>query len=178
MNLDAITVEGAPQASPLVAGPTTAAITRAELDREQVRRISDIGNLPGAGVGFNRNTGSINIRGLEGARVLTTIDGIRQTFVTDSRIDRGAAAAFDFNAPGGLDLLRGTGGGATPGSGAPGGARALRTPDPEDLARNATSRRRRSRALKPTCTGASPKTGWRAAPFPGCPASTRRMTLA
>lgn len=136
VSLDTISVQGAPVADVLTIGPTTTTITRQELDQAQVDSIAGIGNRLEAGIGFNRNNGSINIRGLEGARVLTTVDGIRQTYITDSRVDRGSTAAFDFNALNNLDLLRGNSGGATLGSGSLGGALAVRTLDPKDLIRN------------------------------------------
>jgi hemoglobin/transferrin/lactoferrin receptor protein len=111
-------------------------VTRQELDRQQVQSLSDLSNRVEAGITFNRTTNSLNIRGLDGARVLTTIDGIRQPFLIDTRINRGAQNAFDFDSLSTLDLLRGGGGGATLGSGALGGALAVRTLDPEDLIRN------------------------------------------
>lgn len=134
LQLDAIVVQGeGGAAAPLLAGPTTTTTTRQELDRNQIQSITDLSNRLEAGIGFNRNNGSINIRGLEGPRVLTTIDGIRQTFVTDNRIDRGTTNAFDFDALSTLDLLRGGSGASTLGSGALGGVLAVRTLDPKDL---------------------------------------------
>ncbi len=138
--LDPITVEGAAEAGgALVAGPTTTRTTRAELDREQVQSLTDLSNRVEAGITFNRQTNSLNIRGLDGARVLTTIDGIRQPFLVDTRINRGAQNAFDFDSLSTLDLLRGGSGASTLGAGALGGALAVRTLDPEDLIRNGKS---------------------------------------
>jgi hemoglobin/transferrin/lactoferrin receptor protein len=132
--LDAIVVQGeAAVAAPLLQGPTTTTTTRAELDRQQIQSITDLSNRVEAGISFNRANGSVNIRGLDGARVLTTVDGIRQTFVTDNRLDKGTTTAFDFDALSTLDLLRGNSGGATLGGGALGGALAVRTLDPKDL---------------------------------------------
>lgn len=136
--LDTIVVEGqgAPAAAPLVDGPTTTTTTRSELDRQQVQDLSDFANRVEAGIGFNRGTNSINIRGLEGTRVLTTIDGIRIPYLQDAtRGATGGGNAFDFDALSTLDLLRGNSGGATLGSGALGGVLALRTLDPKDLIR-------------------------------------------
>lgn len=135
--LDQITVqgEGVPGGA-LVSGPTTTRVTRQELDREQVQSLSELSNRVEAGITFNRQTNSLNIRGLDGARVLTTIDGIRQPFLIDTRINRGAQNAFDFDSLSTLDLLRGGSGASTLGSGALGGALAVRTLDPEDLIRN------------------------------------------
>ncbi len=134
LTLDAIVVQGEAQApAPLLVGPTTTTVTRQELDRAQVQSITDLSNRLEAGISFNRNTNSINIRGLDGPRVLTTIDGIRLPFLTDTRIDRSSTNAFDFDSLSTLDLLRGGSGAAVLGSGALGGVLAVRTLDPEDL---------------------------------------------
>lgn len=134
--LDTITVQGESIAgAPLVTGPTTTRTTREELDRQQIQSISDLANRYEAGISFNRNNNSVNIRGLDGPRVLTTIDGIRQSFLIDSRIDRSSTNAFDFDALSTLDLLRGGSGGSVAGSGALGGVLAVRTLDPKDLLR-------------------------------------------
>lgn len=135
--LDQITVQGEGQpGGALLNGPTTTRVTREELDREQVQSLTELSNRVEAGVTFNRQTNSLNIRGLDGARVLTTIDGIRQPFLVDTRISRSAQNAFDFDSLSTLDLLRGGSGGATLGGGALGGALAVRTLDPEDLLRD------------------------------------------
>jgi len=138
VTLDQITVQGESTAgSALVEGPTTTRTTRAELDRQQVQSLTDLSKRVEAGITFNRQTNSLNIRGLDGARVLTTIDGIRQPFLTDTRTNgRGIGPAFDFDTLSTLDLLRGGSGAATLGGGALGGALAVRTLDPEDLIRN------------------------------------------
>ena len=135
--LDQINVqgEGTPGGA-LLSGPTTTRVTRQELDREQITSLTDLSNRVEAGITFNRTNNSLNIRGLDGARVLTTIDGIRQPFLVDTRVSRGAQNAFDFDSLSTLDLLRGGSGASTLGSGALGGALAVRTLDPEDLIRN------------------------------------------
>ncbi|MGX1785351.1 TonB-dependent hemoglobin/transferrin/lactoferrin family receptor [Bosea sp. NPDC055332] len=139
VQLDQINVQGEREAAPLLQGPTTTTTTRAELDRQQVQSLTDLSNRVEAGITFNRQNGSLNIRGLDGARVLTTIDGIRQPFIVDTRIGRAGTTAFDFDSLSSLDLLRGGSGGATLGNGALGGALAVRTLDPEDLIRNGRS---------------------------------------
>lgn len=134
ITLDQINVQGvAEPGSALVAGPTTTRTTREQLDAQQVQSIAELSNRVEAGISFNRINNSINIRGLDGARVLTTVDGIRQPFMTDTRIDRGSSNAFDFDALSTLDLLRGSSGSATLGGGVLGGALAVRTLDPKDL---------------------------------------------
>ena len=132
--LDQINVQGEAVASPLLAGPTTTQTTREQLDRQQIQSLTDLSNRVEAGITFNRQTNSLNIRGLDGARVLTTVDGIRQPFTTDTRVNgRGIGPAFDFDSLSTLDLLRGGSGASTLGGGALGGALAVRTLDPEDL---------------------------------------------
>ncbi|WP_185984148.1 TonB-dependent hemoglobin/transferrin/lactoferrin family receptor [Aureimonas mangrovi] len=111
---------------------TTSTTTRETIDNQLIDSIDDLGRSQEAGVTFNRNTRSVNIRGLEGPRVLTTIDGIRVPYLADAtRGATGGADSFDFNTLSALDLTRG----ADPmlGSGALGGVLALRTLDPEDL---------------------------------------------
>lgn len=133
--LDQITVQGERRAEPLLDGPTTTVTTREQLDRAQVQSISDLANRVEAGISFNRVNGSINIRGLDGARVLTTVDGIRQPFLADTRVDNRSTNSFDFDSLSTLDLLRGGSGSSVLGSGALGGVLAVRTLDPEDLIR-------------------------------------------
>ena len=138
--LDQITVQGEGGAGQaLVAGPTTTRTTREQLDRQQVQSISDLANRVEAGITLNRQTNSLNIRGLDGARVLTTVDGIRQPFLIDNRVARGGTTAFDFDSLSTLDLLRGPSGGSTIGAGGLGGVLAVRTLDPEDIIRNGRS---------------------------------------
>ena len=137
--LDQITVEGAAPGQALVAGPTTTRTTREQLDRQQVQSLSDLSTRVEAGITFNRQNNSLNIRGLDGARVLTTVDGIRQPFLIDTRINRSGGTAFDFDSLSTLDLLRGPSGGSTIGAGSLGGVLAVRTLDPEDLIRNGRS---------------------------------------
>ncbi|MFD2237462.1 TonB-dependent hemoglobin/transferrin/lactoferrin family receptor [Aureimonas populi] len=111
---------------------TTSTTTRETIDNRLIDSIQDLGRTEEAGVSFNRNTRSVNIRGLEGARVLTTIDGIRVPYLADAtRGATGGADSFDFNTLSALDLTRGSD--PMLGSGALGGVLALRTLDPEDL---------------------------------------------
>jgi hemoglobin/transferrin/lactoferrin receptor protein len=61
----------------------TASTDRETLDQRFVRSWEDLGRRVDAGVNFNRQNDSINIRGLDGDRVLTTIDGIRLPYLDD-----------------------------------------------------------------------------------------------
>ncbi|CAM5766169.1 TonB-dependent hemoglobin/transferrin/lactoferrin family receptor [Bosea minatitlanensis] len=134
--LDQINVQGEGQpGGALLNGPTTTRVTRQELDRQQVQSLTELSNRVEAGISFNRQNNTINIRGLDGPRVLTTIDGIRQSYITDTRVDKSSTNAFDFDSLSTLDLLRGGSGASTMGSGALGGVLAVRTLDPEDLIR-------------------------------------------
>ncbi len=138
--LDQINVQGGGvPGGALLSGPTTTRTTREELDREQIQSLTDLSNRVEAGITFNRQNNTLNIRGLDGARVLTTIDGIRQPFLVDTRVNRGGSNAFDFDSLSTLDLLRGGSGASTLGSGALGGALAVRTLDPEDLIKSGRS---------------------------------------
>ncbi|WP_144859135.1 TonB-dependent hemoglobin/transferrin/lactoferrin family receptor [Mesorhizobium sp. J18] len=111
----------------------TTTTDRQELDRQMVEDISDISRRIDAGVIFNENTKSINLRGLDQNRVLTTIDGIRVPWLNDPRESaQGGLNAFDFDTISTIDITRGAD--ATRyGSGVLGGVISLRTLDPEDL---------------------------------------------
>ncbi|SHI50238.1 hemoglobin/transferrin/lactoferrin receptor protein [Aureimonas altamirensis DSM 21988] len=130
--LGTVIIQGATDASSPAGTATTTTTTRAEIERRQIDSIEDLGRRQEAGVTFNRSSRTINIRGLEGPRVLTTIDGIRVPYLADAtRGASGGADSFDFNALSAADLTRG----ADPmlGSGALGGVLALRTLEPGDL---------------------------------------------
>jgi hemoglobin/transferrin/lactoferrin receptor protein len=106
---------------------------REELDQRFVRSWTDLGRRVDAGVNFNRANDSINIRGLDGDRVLTTLDGIRLPYLNDgAREVRGGLSSFDFDSLSKVEVIRGADS-SRYGSGALGGVLALRTFDPEDL---------------------------------------------
>ncbi|WP_081991710.1 TonB-dependent hemoglobin/transferrin/lactoferrin family receptor [Inquilinus limosus] len=106
---------------------------RQELDQRFVRSWTDLGRRVDAGINFNRQNDSINIRGLDGDRVLTMIDGIRLPYLDDgARNVRGGLRSFDFDTLSRIDVVRGADS-SRYGSGALGGVLALRTFDPEDL---------------------------------------------
>ncbi|WP_181707246.1 TonB-dependent hemoglobin/transferrin/lactoferrin family receptor [Chthonobacter rhizosphaerae] len=129
--LDPVTLQGAAPAAP-GALPSTTTDRRETLDRAQVRSLTDLARRE-SGISFNRRTNSVNIRGLEGPRVLTTIDGIRIPYLQDgARQANGGTDSFDFDSLSTLDLMRGADS-STFGSGALGGVVAVRTLDPEDL---------------------------------------------
>ncbi|WP_349955997.1 TonB-dependent hemoglobin/transferrin/lactoferrin family receptor [Rhizobium sp. ZPR3] len=134
-NLKPIVVKGKGKASKdvLADSPTASETTAKEIDENQITRIEDLGRSTEVGVGFNRTTGGVNIRGLGDDRVLTTVDGIAIPFMLDvARGADGGANSFDFNALSSVDVVRGADS-SRAGSGALGGAFVLRTLEPEDL---------------------------------------------
>ncbi|UWU19795.1 TonB-dependent hemoglobin/transferrin/lactoferrin family receptor [Rhizobium sp. CB3060] len=131
--LKPIVVKGKASKDVLADSPTTTETTAQEIDDNQITRIEDLGRSTEVGVGFDRTSGSINIRGLEDDRVLTTIDGIEVPFLLDGARDAdGGVNSFDFNTLSTVDIVRGSDS-SRAGSGALGGAFVLRTLEPEDL---------------------------------------------
>ena len=133
--LQTITVKGKRVAQPGGAtdSPLTTQTSKQELENRQITSISDLGRILEPGVNFNRTTGAVNIRGLEGSRVLTTIDGIPVPYLSDAtRGATGGVDSFDFNSLSVVDVMRGADS-SRAGSGALGGVLGLRTLEPEDL---------------------------------------------
>ncbi|MGX5721909.1 TonB-dependent hemoglobin/transferrin/lactoferrin family receptor [Shinella zoogloeoides] len=130
--LEAITVEGKKQGR-VEQSPLTQTTERAKLDQRMVNDFKDFSRRVDAGVNFNEATKSVNIRGLQDNRVLTTIDGIRMPWLTDPRDSaRGGGNAFDFDSLSAVDITKGADS-SKYGSGALGGVVQLRTLNPEDL---------------------------------------------
>ncbi|MCO6392666.1 TonB-dependent hemoglobin/transferrin/lactoferrin family receptor [Aliihoeflea aestuarii] len=116
--------------------PLASTATREELSERQITSIEDLGRSLEPGVNFNRNTGAINIRGLEGPRVLTTIDGIPVPYLNDTtRGSSGGVDLFEFSSLAGIDIVRGSDS-SRAGPGALGGVLGLRTLEPDDLIRD------------------------------------------
>ncbi|SES02730.1 TonB-dependent receptor [Sphingobium sp. YR768] len=115
--------------SPLLSTSTGAATLRGRM----VDSIADYARRVDAGVNFNSNNFSINIRGLDSNRVLTTLDGIRLPWLSDgARGVQGGVASFDFNSLSVIDVVKSSDASYF-GQGALGGVFAARTLDPEDL---------------------------------------------
>ncbi|THF61791.1 TonB-dependent hemoglobin/transferrin/lactoferrin family receptor [Pseudothauera nasutitermitis] len=114
--------------------PTTTTSTDAEtLEKRFIRSFEDLGRRAEPGVNFDRDSQSINIRGLDRDRVHTTIDGIRVPWLNDSiRGVSGGLDAVDFHSLSAVDIVRGANS-SQAGSGALGGSVRLYTLDPEDL---------------------------------------------
>lgn len=132
--LQKIVVKGAKPKKDVVADTPLASETTAEtIQDKQINSIEDLGRSTEVGVGFNRTNGSVNIRGLEDDRVLTTIDGIEIPYLADgARDSKGGINSFDFNTLSTVDIVRGADS-SRAGPGALGGAFVLRTLEPEDL---------------------------------------------
>lgn len=113
--------------------PLATETTAEEIADKQITSIEDLGRVTEPGVNFNRSNGAVNIRGLEGSRVLTTIDGIPVPYIFDaSRGVSGGIDAFNFAALSAVDVMRGADS-SRAGAGALGGVLALRTLTPDDL---------------------------------------------
>jgi hemoglobin/transferrin/lactoferrin receptor protein len=113
--------------------PLTETTDRQVIQDRMVTDFKDFARRIDAGVNFNSQTKSINIRGLQDERILTTIDGIRQPWLTDPRDSaRGGSNAFDFDSLSAVDITKGADSSRV-GSGALGGAVQLYTINPEDL---------------------------------------------
>ncbi|MBP2548816.1 hemoglobin/transferrin/lactoferrin receptor protein [Neorhizobium galegae] len=113
--------------------PLTTETTRAELDKKQITNLEDLGRVAEPGVTFNRSTGAVNIRGLEGNRVLSTIDGIPIPYFNDpTRSATGGVDTFSFSSLSAVDVMRGADS-SRAGAGALGGVIAYRTLEPGDL---------------------------------------------
>lgn len=131
--LKPIVVKGKAAKDVLADSPTTTETTAQQIDDKQINSIEDLGRSTEIGVGFNRTSGGVNIRGLGDDRVLTTVDGIEIPYLLDgSRDADGGVNSFSFNALSAVDVVRGADS-SRAGSGALGGALVLRTLEPEDL---------------------------------------------
>lgn len=116
--------------------------TAEDIRKKEVSDINDLGNTTEPGVEYLSKEGSVYIRGLSGARVLTVVDGIPIPFLenfaraggpTGSATNaNGGGDSFDFSSLSAVDVLRGADSSRV-GSGVLGGALVLRTLEPEDL---------------------------------------------
>ncbi|MBN9046506.1 MAG: TonB-dependent hemoglobin/transferrin/lactoferrin family receptor [Rhizobiales bacterium] len=117
--------------------PLASTTTADDIRKKDIDSLKDVGNTTEPGVTFSKG-GDVNIRGLDGDRVLTTIDGIPIPHVeTGSRgglneVRGGGVDSYDFSALSTLDVLYGADASRV-GGGAMGGALVLRTLEPEDL---------------------------------------------
>ncbi|MCO5730471.1 TonB-dependent hemoglobin/transferrin/lactoferrin family receptor [Rhizobium sp. SSA_523] len=134
--LERVTIKGqrlAAQKGSATDSPLTSQTTAETLDNRQITEIEDLGRVVEPGVNFNRSTGAVNIRGLEGPRVLTTVDGIPLPFLSDpTRNATGGLDTVNFSSLSAVDVMRGADS-SRAGPGALGGVLAYRTLEPEDL---------------------------------------------
>lgn len=109
---------------------------RQTLSDLQILNWSELGSRAEPGVNYNASNRSINIRGLDQNRVLTRIDGVRQSYLKDVRGSmggvKGGLNTIDFNTLAAIDIVRG-GDSSTVGSGALGGVVDVQTLNPSDL---------------------------------------------
>ncbi|AHG46352.1 cation transporter [Rhizobium leguminosarum bv. trifolii CB782] len=120
--------------------PLATEITSKQLEEKQVTSYDDIGRSVDAGVNYSRADSGFNLRGLSGARILTTIDGIPIPYISNSARQgafapanaNGGGDTFDFDSLSSLDIVRGADS-SKGGSGMLGGAIVLNTLEPEDL---------------------------------------------
>ncbi len=120
--------------------PSVSTTSREQLDEAQADDYRELGKLvPGVDISRNGRYGftNINIRGLQGNRVLTLVDGIRlpDTFEFQGRDSRVGQDLVDFDSLSSIDIVRGPGS-TLYGSSALAGIVGLRTLNPEDLLRD------------------------------------------
>ncbi|MBD9495586.1 MULTISPECIES: TonB-dependent hemoglobin/transferrin/lactoferrin family receptor [unclassified Ensifer] len=120
--------------------PLASEIDEKTLEEKQVTDLDDLGRSVDAGINSSKQDSGINIRGLSGPRIVTTIDGVPIPFLSNSSRQspfqsinaNGGGDTFDFNSLSALDVVRGADS-SRGGSGMLGGAIVLRTLEPEDL---------------------------------------------
>lgn len=115
--------------------PLANVVTAEEIRKNNIDSVKDLTNTLEPGLAVNATTGSVNIRGLQDDRVLTTIDGIPIPYLDAAirtQVSGGGSNAYDLSALSTFDVLYGADA-SRMGSGAMGGAIALKTLEPEDL---------------------------------------------
>ncbi|PWV97544.1 hemoglobin/transferrin/lactoferrin receptor protein [Hoeflea marina] len=131
--LERLVVSGGGETKGVADTPLATETTAEQIEDAQITSIEELGRALEPGVNFNSANGSVNIRGLDGPRVLTTIDGIPIPYLEDgARGADGGINSFDFNSLDAINIVRG-GDSSRGGSGALGGAMVLGTLEPEDL---------------------------------------------
>ena len=111
--------------------PGSSVVTKESLEQRGIDNWEDFARRGDPGVNFSRETNSINVRGQDGDRVVTRVDGIRIPWLNDgARGEKGGLNTIDFNSLSSIDLVRGAAGAQ---SGALVGYLDLRTLTPDDL---------------------------------------------
>lgn len=132
--LPAITIKGkkVDQGS-VTDSPLATQTTADEIQKKDITDVKDLGNKTDPGVSYVNASKSVNIRGLEADRVLTTVDGIPVPYFYDNIYGYGGGAdTYDFNSLSTVGVLHGADSSRV-GSGALGGALVMRTLEPQDL---------------------------------------------
>ncbi len=120
--------------------PLATQTTAEELRKKEVNSVSDLKQID-TGVQYSSTDKGFVIRGMEGNRVTTLVDGIPIPYLSNSARAggpstttnaNGGATTFSFNALSSVDIVKGADS-SRAGSGALGGAVVLRTLEPEDL---------------------------------------------
>ncbi|BAH99552.1 TonB-dependent receptor plug domain-containing protein [Acetobacter pasteurianus] len=120
------------------AGVLTTTTTLKTFRDRQIDSLEDYARRVDASVNYSNGNSSINIRGLDQNRILTTIDGVRMPWANDGAYAgsfnsaQGGVNNFDFNSLGAIDVVK-SADSSFFGTGALGGVIALRTLDPEDM---------------------------------------------
>ncbi|MBD8893269.1 TonB-dependent hemoglobin/transferrin/lactoferrin family receptor [Roseibium litorale] len=115
-----------------VSGATVSTVTSLQLEDRQVTTLKDLNKIDPS-VDFNTDNGSVNIRGLDGSRVLTTIDGVPVPWMNEPIYGaQGGVSTFGFDTLSQVDILKG-GDSSRYGSGVLGGMMGLRTITAEDI---------------------------------------------
>ncbi|PRX11803.1 UNVERIFIED_ORG: hemoglobin/transferrin/lactoferrin receptor protein [Martelella mediterranea] len=114
--------------------PLATETTRDDLDANIVTDFDDFTRILEPGVTFvGDDAGSVNIRGMQGPRVSTVIDGIQIPYLDDGARDaNGGMDSFSFDSIATIDIVRGSDSSRS-GSGSLGGTVVLSTLEPEDL---------------------------------------------
>ena len=125
--------------------PFATETTAKTISEKNITSISDLGNTVEPGVSYVANKRSVNIRGLEDDRVLTTLDGIPLPYLSvltrsfsasgaggNTFSGAGGVDTYDFSSLSRIDIVRGADL-SQAGSGALGGAMVLQTLEPSDL---------------------------------------------
>ncbi|HWK70760.1 MAG TPA: TonB-dependent hemoglobin/transferrin/lactoferrin family receptor [Burkholderiaceae bacterium] len=124
-----LVVQGQKLETELPEGSTV--ITRQQMDDRAIESWEDFSKRGEPGVNVNTQNNSINIRGMDGDRVVTRVDGIRLPWLDDgSRSAEGGLETIPFNSLSAIDLVRGPGSAQ---SGSLIGYLDLRTLSPGDL---------------------------------------------
>lgn len=84
--------------------------TRQQIDERAIESWEDFAKRGEPGVNFSTESNSVNIRGMDGDRVVTRVDGIRVPWLNDgARSAKGGLDSINFNSLSSIDLVRGAG---------------------------------------------------------------------